>query len=294
MKIGVVGYGSIGKRHAANARVLGHEVKGYDPLVIVKRDFKFERELYDWCDAAVIATPSNIHEAGLRACVERGKHVLVEKPISVGLGQLETLLRIADEKKLVVMMGNNLRFHPVTEALEAAVGRWRDDDVDVLWANFICATTTDKSAYLSDGVILCTGSHEVDLALHLFGPATVVIACTSHDVTADFVLQHEGGVRSSFHLDFETQREIRQITIGCRQASLVVDLPGRTMKSFDCNGMDYMTKFRGSYDDDYREEMQNFISRIEKPNGWVDGATGKDGLAVLKVLLDVRKMAGLQ
>lgn len=290
MKVGVVGYGSIGKRHAENARALGHDVKVYDPAVIGGSDFRFERELYDWCDAAVIATPSLFHEGGVRAAVERGKHVLVEKPISIGIGGLPAILESAAEKNLIVMMGNNLRLHPcVQQAKEwivaGHIGR-------PLWAHFTCATLTEKPPYISDGVILNTGSHEVDLALYMLGSAKVISANvgmnlgTMTDDIADFVLEHESGVRSSFHINFVTPNEIREIKIAGDQKNIVANLPGRIIALGKT-----VIPAPGSYDDDYRNEIAAFIGRI---NGNITpGANGFDGLATLRVLLDVRKMAGL-
>src|SRR5882672_10083342 len=102
MKFGVVGHGSIGSRHAANLRTLGHNPLIYDPQG--PRDVKLERFLYEQCDAVVIATPSPYHEACIRACVERGCHMLIEKPISTSLGLVPMLLDVAEKKKLVVMM----------------------------------------------------------------------------------------------------------------------------------------------------------------------------------------------
>src|SRR6185295_3721230 len=122
MKIGSVGYGSIGQRHANNFRGMGHDVVVFDPHPDVRvahgiRDYKLERDLYDdpSVDAVVIATPSHCHEGPLRACIERGKHVLIEKPISTAIGGLPALLQSADDRGLVVMMGNNLRFHPCVD-----------------------------------------------------------------------------------------------------------------------------------------------------------------------------------
>jgi predicted dehydrogenase len=287
MKIGVVGYGSIGQRHAANATKLGHEVIVYDPM-LQHNDVKYEREIYEQADAVVIATPSGCHEAGLRACIERGKHVLVEKPISVSLGQLETLLKVADEKRLVVMMGNNLRFHPCVQEIKRSEISWR------LWANFICSTTTDKPGYLSDGVTLCTGSHEVDLALYLLGPAQVLTA-TGDEKMMDFVLLHDSGARSSFHLDFVTGREVRQFWIGYERKCILVDLPARSIKTHFVDGDINTWRYPGSYDYDYEREMRDFIRQAEGAPAIYGNraATGEDGLAALKVLLAVKKMAGI-
>jgi len=227
MKVGIVGHGSIGQRHAANARKLGLQVLIYDPAN--QRDVRFERDIYDTCGAVVIATPSYCHEAGLRACVERGKHVLIEKPISTSLGQLETLLSLARQKDLVVMMGNNLRFHPCVQKTK----EWLDFPYigSPIWAHFTCAQKSTKPLYLSDGIILNTGSHEVDLALYLFGPGRVTTSSArltrndedlGGDDIADFVIEHAKGVRSSFHLDFVSPIAVRDFRIIGTDGSLYI------------------------------------------------------------------------
>src|SRR5882672_5438362 len=120
MKVGIVGYGSIGQRHAANAFLLGHNVLVYDPAS--RRDVNFERNIYEQCDAVVIATPSWVHIAGIRACAERDRHMLVEKPIATNMATLREMLDFAASKKLTVMVGNNLRFHPCVQEAK----RWID------------------------------------------------------------------------------------------------------------------------------------------------------------------------
>lgn len=281
MKVGIVGYGSIGRRHAANARALGHEVFVYDPVLPKSERVAFEREIYEECDAIVVASPTMFHEQALRACVERRKHVLMEKPIAAQVGALPSLLETADEHGLVIMMGNNLRLHPCVQQVKQWLGA--GEIGDPLWASFICAHTTEK--YTSDGVVLNTGAHEVDLAIYLFGPAKCVVASETSE-TANFVLHHDSGVRSTFLLDHATPHRIREFWIAGENMNIGVDIDARRMSlSTDA------TQAPGSYDDDYINEMRAFIHRI---NGvFAPGASGHDGLATLRVLLDVRKKAGL-
>src|SRR6266849_5755677 len=303
MKIGIVGLGSIGSRHAANAAKLGHEVIVYDPQG--QCDVKFERDIYDKADAVVIATPTYCHEAGLRACIERGKHALIEKPISTSLGRLPALLDRAREKDLVVMMGNNLRFHPSVKKAKEWLGERRIGQV--LWAHFTCAQANSKALYLSDGVILNSGAHEVDLALFLCGTGRVAAASArltrsdedlGGDDIADFVIEHASGVRSSFHLDFVTPIATRDFRIVGDDGSLFCDLRERNLIVREIDGIlpdvSYMTQYigLGSWDTDYLDEMSAFIARIE---GLITppGADGFDGLEALRVLLDVRKKVGL-
>jgi len=301
MKIGIVGYGAIGRRHAENAVKLGHEILVYDPNG--SSTVKQECEVYDQADAVVIATPSYCHEAGLRACIERGKHALLEKPISTSIGQLPELVKQARAKGLVVMMGNNLRFHPCVKKAKD----WLDLIGNPVWAQFTCAQLSTKALYLSDGVILNSGAHEVDLALYLFGPGRIASSSArltrsdedmGGDDIADFVIQHITGVRSSFHLDFVTPIAFRDFRIIGDDGSIHCDLIGRTLVRREPDGIlpevSYVTNYigRGSWDTDYFDEMSAFIEKIEgiytKP-----GADGFDGLEALYYLLSARKKAGL-
>lgn len=283
MKIGVVGHGSIGSRHARNLETLGHKVVVYDAAG--RKDVSLERIVYDVCDAVVIATPSHFHEGPLRACIERGKHALIEKPISTAHGALQKLLNVADEKGLVIMMGNNLRLHPCVQQVKHWLAEGKAGAP--IWASFICATQAEK--YTSDGAILNSGAHEVDLALYFFGPGHCVAASTLKgpgDEMADFVVQHDSGVRSMFHLNLVTPHRIREFWIAGQDANIGVDLDRRRMAVGD----DAM-QAPGSYDDDYVNEMQAFVDRI---NGvFAPGATGLNGLETLDVLLAVRRKAGL-
>lgn len=293
MKVGIVGLGSIGKRHANNATKLGHDVHVYDPAVKGDFRFRYERDLYDWCDAAVISTPTWVHIAGIRACAERGRHMLVEKPIAKSMATLREMLDFAASKNLTVMMGNNLRFHPCVQEAK----RWLDAGyVGVpIWASFTCAQISKK--YSEDGVVLNTGAHEVDLALHLFGPARVV-SSYANALMADFVLEHAGGVRSIFHLDFVTVIEVRQFHIVGASGDIFCDLPSRElrrrMENDKLPGVVHEKGFVaiGSYDDDYLDEMAAFFDRIAGHT--VPGATGEDGFATLDLLIEVRKKAGLE
>lgn len=281
MKIGVVGYGSIGRRHAANARKLGHEVFVYDPVMPAGDRVGFERHIYEECDAVVVATPTMFHEQALRGCIERGKHVLCEKPIAAQIGALPKLLDLADQKLLQVMMGNNLRLHPCVQQVQ----QWIDQGEigQPLWANFICALTTEK--YTVDGVVMNTGAHEVDLALYFFGPGTCVSAYET-ETAAVFTLIHNTGTRSTFHLDHATPHRVREFWIAGTKQNIGVDLDARRM-SLGAEAK----QAPGSYDDDYLNEMRAFIDRI---NGtFAPGASGHAGHEVLKMLIDIRKTARL-
>lgn len=293
MKIGVIGLGSIGSRHAANIFELGHEVIGYDPAV--RRDRQFAHEVFDAADAIVIATPSHCHVGDMRAAAERGKHMLIEKPIAVDRTDVPELLTLAESNNAVVMVGNNLRFHQsVTQAKT-----WIDEGIigAPLWAQVTLAQRTDKPPYLRDGVVLNWGAHEIDLALHLLGPAKV--ACASvraengRDDMADFVMVHESGCRTTVHLDYITEPERRDFLIVGTDGTIKGDIFGRTAGHDGKSGRRWQI-WSGkifNFDEDYKAEMCAFIERIQGKETL--GATGADGLRTLEIALEVRRMAGL-
>lgn len=306
MKIGVLGLGSIGLRHARNLQMLGHEVIGYD--VDEKKQREFQGKIWKRdeiiphsgvtirqheLDAYVIATPTTQHYQDLLDCMAEGKPTFVEKPIAATREEWRQLQNYLSTKDL--MCGYMCRFHPCVKAAK----NWIDQGLigKPLWANFICGQFNDKPDYLRDGVVL-NWSHEIDLALYLLGPAKVVAASVHKinddenyvnwtDDIADFVLEHESGARSTIHLDYVTKNEIRESWIVGSEKNIGLDMLGRRI-SFG----KMVQEFGGDWNSDYIDEMQAFIDYCK--SGKMLGASGENGLHVLEICCEVRKMAGLE
>lgn len=123
MKILIVGCGSIGRRHARNAKELGAELVLCDINETHMRNVSAELgdipcyedylRAVDETDvtAAVIATPSSLHVETATDLAERGIHLLVEKPLSHSLEGADALLRIVQERRLTAMMAQSFQFH---------------------------------------------------------------------------------------------------------------------------------------------------------------------------------------
>ncbi len=275
----VIGLGSAGTRHAKNLLALGCEVYGYDidPNARTKAlragiPVRTTPNMGS-TDAVVIATPTSEHYRDLlTASLMPDGPIFVEKPLADRMIDLPTNLR---------MVGYNLRFHScVKKAKEwldiGHIGR-------PLWANLTVAQCNDK---YEDSVIL-NWSHEIDLALYLLGQASVK-AAVSDDRIADLVLKHGSGCQTTVHLDYVTAPEIRNFAIAGTRGNMHVDLVRRTAW---INNVDHFFKGRDSFNENYVEEMQAFLDRID--GAQTIGCTGEEGLAVLEICLVARKMAGL-
>lgn len=120
----VVGSGSIGTRHARNARLLGLDVVVSDVDESRARalaqevgakahyaDYKKALAEMPEIDAAVIATPSGLHVEEALYLAGKGMPIFMEKPLATSLEGLDELVRLVGEKKLVTMMGQSYRWH---------------------------------------------------------------------------------------------------------------------------------------------------------------------------------------
>ena len=85
MKVAVIGAGHMGRFHAEKfARLPGVQVAVVDPDPARAPISDFRKVLGE-VEAAVIAVPTNLHYEVARAFLERGLHVLVEKPLAATL-----------------------------------------------------------------------------------------------------------------------------------------------------------------------------------------------------------------
>src|SRR5262245_48355011 len=284
MRVGVIGLGSIGMRHVRNLEMLGHAVVGHDPIISGSVPRMSIDDMKTQCDAVVIASPTNTHFHYLQQFVEAGVSTLVEKPVADG-EQLKValVLSLAREKKIPVFVGFNLRFHACVKMTK----EWLDEGLigKPLWAGFCVAQQNSRPEYRRVGVALNWLSHEVDLALHLFGPADFVHAFGDDRNMVDMMIKHRSGVQTMLHGNYLANPEMRDYRIVGESGNIIVDLAARWAT---IAVGDYRNRFdaEDNWDENYLQEMAAFMG---------DGkglATGADGLYALQLCLSAREGAG--
>src|SRR5262245_65094013 len=129
LRVGVVGVGHIGSNHARlYAELPSAEFTAvYDVEPVRARTIaskfgaactKSLDEFIGMIDAASVATPTNTHYEVGRALLTKGKHLLIEKPITDNTAQATELAELAARNGLILQVGHVERFNPVLGALE--------------------------------------------------------------------------------------------------------------------------------------------------------------------------------
>ena len=196
MKVAIIGYGSIGKRHLTNLFGLGLEnivivsthlsksglnVNG--KLIQVVDDISM---VIDSIDIMVISNATNLHLKYLNLAIKNGIHAYVEKPIACNMDQVNDMSKKAAEKKLIIAVGTQFRFNNILVKLKKLI----DDNY---FGRIISVMSSHgehiadyhpgedyKSSYSANkkqcGGVLLTQIHHIDYLEWLFGPFTHVYA----------------------------------------------------------------------------------------------------------------------
>jgi predicted dehydrogenase len=262
VKILVVGGGSIGCRHLKNLQRLGIEA-----LAAVEPDrargaalsaeigvpvFDALAPGLDWQpQAVVIATPSHLHVPQALEAARRGCHVFIEKPLSHEAAGLRQLCEEVRRRRLVSIVGCNMRFHPgpaqVKRLLEqGAIGR-------VLFARVVAGSYLPawrpaqdyRQSYSANrrmgGGCLLDCIHEIDLTRWYLGEVRELFCVAERlssleiDVedTVVLVCRHENGCLSEIHLDYVQRTYERGCQIAGEDGSLFWDFMAGQVRAFE-------------------------------------------------------------
>jgi len=279
LKLGIIGLGSIGTRHAKNLTDLGHVVYFYDPNI---SNLSYSRyyDLNTMCrdvDAVLVCSPTNYHLYHTMIAQDAKKKVFIEKPM------VEYHWQAGDIRLGQVMVGNNLRYHQLVrraKELMPIIGKPK-------WSNF---TVAQKNTKYTDPVILNWGAHEVDLATFLIGKGRGVCGCDVVNV-ASMMIEHSGGCQTSIHMDYFSIPPIRDSIIVGDKGWLTLDLENGVLEVHQRNIEEVkMTVGRGQEDFDvsYVDEMKAFTFWVETCVFPEFAATGFEATEVMKIIGDCR------
>lgn len=168
MRVLVIGYGSIGKRHAANIEALGHHVLIHDPPLGRQQRFK-------GFDAAVICSPPALHLKHVAKMARRAIPCLVEKPYCLPVEVDTARIQYANmlHAGLPVMVGHNIfwnetwrRFRDKIESPSVYIASWQND-----LRRMLGVREDSYQRHAEHGGILLDCVQDVAIGLDAIGPA---------------------------------------------------------------------------------------------------------------------------
>ena len=288
MKLAIIGAGHMGRYHADKfSRLPGVELAAVvdpDPARGKVSDF---RQVLGSVQAAVIAVPTNLHHEVARACLEKGVHVLVEKPLAATLNEADDLVALAREKCLVLQVGHVQRYSSAFQALAHRVDKVLYIDAERL-SGF-------KQRGAEVNVILDLMIHDLDLALSLArSEVSAVSACGFQVLTGDIDIasariEFASGCVADLTASRVSQAVVRKFRVFQPGLYASADLQeGKLRYVRQAAGVIEETEEAHPGGDALAAQAESFILAITKNRPvLVDGAEGR---RVLKLALDIGRL----
>jgi predicted dehydrogenase len=319
LKVGVIGVGHLGRFHTrVYSEIPSCELVGVydtDPeraaLVANEygtRAFPDLDELLEGIDAASIAVPTSAHhETGLK-CLERGTHVLIEKPIATTADEARDLVRAARDAGLKIQVGHIERFNP---AMRAALSVLRKPMfVEAHRLGIFVPRGTDVA------VVLDLMIHDIDLILSAVDSPVesidamgVPVLSPSIDIANARLKFADGCVANvtASRVSRERMRKIRffqhdaYVSVDCMKPQTQIfrrkDVPPETLLKIATGQIEGGLEDIVEYEepamdgaDSLMLELGSFLDAVE--TGGRPPVDGEDGLKALEVALEILRQIG--
>jgi predicted dehydrogenase len=171
-------------------------------------------------DAVIVATPPRTHHPIVRAALEAGKHVLVEKPLATTSADALDLLDLAGDSGLVLMPGHTFVYSPAVNKVRDLI---RDDVIGEVY--FVTSSRMNLGKYQADGVVCDLAPHDISILLYWLDQPVVEVAASARSVfqkgvpeAAFLTLTFAGGAAANIQMSWLSPRKIREmIVVGSRR-----------------------------------------------------------------------------
>jgi UDP-N-acetylglucosamine 3-dehydrogenase len=174
----------------------------------------FDREQLD---AVVVAVPTGAHlEVGL-AVLQRGLHLLVEKPIAANLEEGRNLVKAAAKARRLLAVGHIERFNPAVRELQQRIAAGELGRVFQVHAR----REGPFPARIRDvGVVIDLATHDLDVMCHIVGSDVSRVYAeteqrihTEHEDMLNALLKFESGAVGVLQVNWLTPTKIRELSV---------------------------------------------------------------------------------
>ena len=308
--VGVVGVGSLGFHHARILReVAGAQLAGVydaDPARAAKvgeelgvRVFASLEDLLERVEAAVVAVPTTEHAAVALAALDRGVHLLIEKPIASTLEEADRIVAAAEAAGVLVATGHVERFNAALRACEPYL------DVPRFVESHRLAPFAGRGTDVA--VVLDLMIHDIDLVLSLVGSevasvrAVGVPILTPNVDIANARLEFTDGAVANITASRVSMERTRKIRFFQHSGYISLDLAAGTGEFLRLKkgaripegevgpaallGLVDRVELRGDGTEPLRAELEAWVRAVRGEAPLV--VSGRDGRQALGVALDI-------
>jgi predicted dehydrogenase len=296
IRAGVIGVGSLGRHHARIlAGLEGVELVGVADSRLERAEtvadahgceaFSDYRKLLERVEAVTLAVPTEDHvEVGLVA-LERGIHLLVEKPIASELEGADRLIETAARKSRVLQVGHVERFNPVLQAVLPHLKRPQFFEAHRLGVFVPRSLDVD--------VVLDLMIHDLDLVLWLTGReirdirAVGIPVLTPRVDIANARIEFDDGCVANLTASRVSRERVRKLRFFQAHDYVSLDFHGKTLEMYSLEERDGVREIVERTPDitpvePLEAELAAFVSTIcgGKPSSACSGEAGRAALAV--------------
>jgi len=317
VSIAIVGAGAWGKNHIRVFSELPNVRLKYicdqDPSKLLSLDKTYpqtkmvenlESIIKDPEVRGVVVTSSAISHYSLsKEIMLADKDVLVEKPMALNTKDAEEMLRIAEKRKRILMVGHLLIYHPVVDRLKEMVGSGELGKIYYIYTQRVNLGVIRQD----ENALLSFAPHDLSVILYLLVEEPVAV--TAHGESyiqkgiEDVVflgLRFSDGKVANIHLSWLDPHKLRRITIvGSKKMAVFDDMEAsEKLKVYDKGVKSLSYETYGEYlglrfgditipsikiAEPLRAEAEHFVQSIESRKEPKTG--GRDGLKVVKILM---------
>lgn len=300
LRVGVVGVGHIGSNHArlyaefpAIEFAAIYDVDASRANAIARKygviPAKSLEEFTEMIDAASVATPTSTHHKVAKPLLARGKHILIEKPITENTKDASELAELAAVNGLILQVGHVERFNPVLSALEARLTHPRFIEAHRL------SPYPDRSTDI--GVVLDLMIHDLEIILHLvrspvqtIDAVGVPVLSRSEDI-ANARLRFENGCVANITSSRISPERMRKIRVFQEDAYLSLDYQNQSGEIYrKADGRITRDKVQIEKQEPLKRQLLSFVECAS--TGRAPRVSGFQATAALELAVEITKRMG--
>jgi len=317
LKVLVVGYGSIGKRHVKNLLAITdiqiiictkQKISNPSPKRIMIFNSITEC-IKEEPNIGIISNESSFHMEVAIKLAKADIDLFIEKPLSNSLKGTKQLSSIIKQKKIITQIGCQLRFHKCIKKIKELVSSNK--------IGKIISVRAESGSFLPDwhpgenykksyaaknelgGGVTLTNIHEIDYLYWLFGEVKEIHAVTGRysklgidsDDLSVAILKFKKNIVGELHLDYFQKPDFRSCKIIGSEGVIYWDSDSNIVSLYENKKEKWIKVLKWTkYDRNsmFKDELIHFLNSVKKRQLTINPVE-KDGIITLKIALGISK-----